>query len=231
MPLWSANDDPTGRPNYANNATVYGVDRAEALVKGKSAAPGWVNVVTGTGYVVFNINSGGSGYANTDTIVVDGVTTPGVVNATANVRVGYGANSAATVNIVGVNATASSTVLITEGYANGDAIAVWSNSTNVLVRTINQVVNSTFMNVTSTFGTTNTAANFSKSGVIQSLININPGSGFTTTSNLTLTTSGGVRANVGISLGGRAGREYLENMVIVKGMAGDAADDTIFPDT
>jgi molybdopterin biosynthesis enzyme MoaB len=92
--LWSANDDPTGRPKYANVASVYGVNATEAVVKGKSAAPGWVKVTYGTGSVDLVLTAGGSGYTNADIITVDGVATVGVVNATANVIVGFGANVA-----------------------------------------------------------------------------------------------------------------------------------------
>lgn len=231
MPIWTANDDPTGRPKYANNSNVYGVDRTEARVKNVGIASGWVAITPGTGYVTMSLVSGGSGYANTDVVKVDGGATPGVVNATANVIVGFSANSAGTVNIVGVNATATGVDLVTTGYANGDVIFAFSNSSNSTVRTINQVVNSTFMNVTSAWGFSNTTSNFGKAGVIQQLTNATPGSGFQTTANVSFTTSAGVRANVAATLGGRAGRTDYETMVIVKNMTNDAADDTILPDS
>ncbi len=230
MPIWSANDDPTGRPNYANVATVYGVDKAEAAVKGAHLGPGWVNVNVGTGPVVFKIANGGSGYANANFITVDGGTTPGVVNATANIVVGQSANLAGTLAVTSalVNVVATG-VDLTTVFTNNAQMFVYTDNSTMVVKTINKVTNSTSMNVVGAFAASNAASKYGLAGVIQSITNIKEGSGFTTTANVTITGTG-VNANV-VTLGGRAGRTWYEHMVVVKGMKNDAADDTVFPDS
>ena len=230
MPLWTANDDPTGRPNYANNATVYGVDKTEAAVTGNTLGPGWVNVTKGTGYVTFSVVNGGSGYANADVITVDGGANPATTNATANIVVGESANLTGTLAITSgnVNVTATGANLLST-FANSEQLFVYSNSSNMIVKTINKVVNSSFMNVTSTFAVTNAAVNYGKAGVIKFITNPVVGSGFTTTYNVAISGTG-LGANVVSGLGGRAGRTTYEHMVVVKNMTGDASDDTVLPD-
>jgi len=235
MPLWTANDDPTGRPKYANSAVVYGVDRAEAQVSGRSVSPGWVNVTIGTGSVDLTLVNGGSGYTNADVITIDGNGTVGVVNATANVVVGFGANvTGSTLAVVSAaaNATATGGASLLTTFANGDNIFVYTNSSFANTRTINKVVNSSFLNITSTWSTSNAAAAYGVAGIV---LSINPnnggGSGFTITSNTTVTTSAGQNLTFTKVLAGLAGRFYHDNLVVFKGnMAGDA-EDTIFPDT
>jgi hypothetical protein len=233
MPLWTANDDPTGRPNYANSATVYGVDRTEAALFGKSISQGWANITYGTGSVELTLVSGGSSYTNASVITVDGVATAGVVNATANVIVGFSANvAAATVNI-----NASTTNVLSTGanlqtiFANGDTIFVYTNSTFANTRVINQITNSTSMNVVGAWSTTNTAAAFGIAGVILTIVpNNGGGSGFVNTANVQAVTVG-QNASVTATLTGRAGRYNHDQLVVFKGdMAGDA-EDTIFPDS
>lgn len=233
MPLWTANDDPTGRPKYANSATVFGVDRTEAQVFRKDISPGWANITYGTGSVELTLVSGGSGYTNADVITVDGVATSGVVNATANIIVSFSANVAGNLAVTStaVNATATG-IDLTTILANGDTIFVYTNSTFANTRTINKVVNSTFLNVTSAWSTTNAAATFGKAGVITSIVpNNGGGSGFVNTSNIAITTSVGQSASITAALTGRAGRYNHDQLVVFKGdMAGDA-EDTILPDS
>lgn len=233
MAQWSANDDPTGKPNFANVATVFGVDRTEAQVAGAGVSPGWVKVYTGTGSAELTLVSGGTGYTNSDVITVDGVTTSGVVNATANVVVGLSANVAnATFAVTSTEANATVTgVDLTTVAANGDSLAVYTNTSAPQYVVVNQVVNTTFMNITSTWAETNAAAEFAVSGVIETIVpNNGGGSGFTNQSNLAITTSAGQSANVTVALTGRAGRVWYENMVWVKNITNDA-EDTIFPDS
>ena len=232
MVRWSANDDPTGKPSWSNTADVYGVDATEAQVKGKSVAPGWVRVITGTGEASLTLVSGGTGYTNADYITVDGVTTSGVVNATSNVLVDIGANLTGTVAVTSgqANVVGTGTALSTN-FANGDSLFVYSNATNYAVAKINQVVNATFMNITSTWSVTNSTAKFGVSGIIQTIVTPVGGSGFTTQTNVAITTTNGKSANVTATPIGRAGRVSYENMVIVRRMSNDASDDTTFADS
>lgn len=233
MPIWSANDDPTGRPNYANTSDVYGVDKAEAAVAASGVAPGWVRVTPQTGYVSFlTVVAGGSRYTNSDVVTVDGVSTSGVVNATANVVVGFSANVSGNAAVTSGQVNLVSTGYnLTTGFANGYEVFVYTNSTSAAVRTINQVVNSTFMNVTSSWPATNASAAFGVSGVILRTDYLNEGSGFTTQKNVSITTVAGAGANVTATLGGRAGRTQYENLVYVANVQNDDSDDTVFPDT
>lgn len=232
--LWSANDDPTGKPKYANTANVYGVNRAEARVKGRGVSPGWVGVAVGTGGVAtLTITAGGSGYVNADVITIDGGGAPATSNATYSLTSTNGANLAGTVSTVSGahgNVIGTGTTLNTS-FANGQTMFVYSNTTSFTVKKINQVVNSTFLNVTTTWAFANATANYGKAGIITSVSETNPGAGFTTASNVAVTSTDGVGATFTVALGGKAGRINYENMVVFKGdMAGDAADDTPFPD-
>lgn len=233
MPLWSANDDPTGKPNWSNTADVYGVNATEARVKGASVSPGWVRVVVGTGSAQLTLVSGGYGYSNSDVITVDSVGTAGSVNATANVIVGLSANlSGVTLAVTSgqANAVATGTSLLTL-FSNGATLAVYTNTTAPQVVRVNQVANATFMNISSTWAATNATSTFAFGGVIQQVVpNNGGGSGFKTTSNVAFTTSNGQNASVTAVLSGRAGRTTYENMVIVRNMQNDASDDTVFPD-
>lgn len=47
---------------------------------------------------------------------------------------------------------------------------------------------------------------------------------------LTINTSGGSGANVGVTVGGRAGRTFIETLVASGSITGDGSDDTVFPD-
>lgn len=230
MPLWSANDGPTGRPNYQNTASVYGVDKTEARLKNVGIGPGWVNVAVQTGYVTLSLADGGSGYANANFITVDGGANP-AVNATANIVVGTSANLTGTLAVTSgqVNVVATG-VDLTTIFQNNSQMFVYTDGSTQVVKTINKVTNSTSMNVVGAFAASNTAAKYGKAGVILAITNVNPGSAFTTTSNLAITGTG-VGANVVVTLAGRAGRTQYEHMVVVKGMANDAADDTVFPDS
>jgi hypothetical protein len=85
------------------------------------------------------------------------------------------------------------------------------------------VVNSSFLNITSTWSTTNAAGSYGVAGVVLTIVpNNGGGSGFVNTSNLAVTTTAGQNLAVTRTLVGLAGRRYQENMVIVRGMAGDA---------
>ena len=145
--------------------------------------------------------------------------------------VGESANLTGTLAITSgnVNVTATGANLLST-FANSEQLFVYSNSSNMIVKTINKVVNSSFMNVTSTFAVTNAAVNYGKAGVIKFITNPVVGSGFTTTYNVAISGTG-LGANVVSGLGGRAGRTTYEHMVVVKNMTGDASDDTVLPDS
>lgn len=120
MPLWKTTDlvgskprNTIAKPRFANNSTVFGVSKAEAKVAGNGVSAGWVRVTLGTGFVRFSIGAPGTGYANTDTIVVSS-TNPSVVNATANVL-----TSAAGGNIIGFTNVKNGS-----GYINNTSVAI-----------------------------------------------------------------------------------------------------------
>jgi hypothetical protein len=235
MPLWSANDDPTGKPNWSNTADVYGVDKTEAAVAGKGVSPGWVRRTVGTGGVTLSIVSGGTGFTNSSVITVDGVATSGVVNATANVLVGFSTNVAGlnvAVTSGQVNVTATGASLLTT-FANGQTVFVYTNSSSAEVRRINQITNSTSMNVVGSWTSSNAAATgVGLAGVIQTIVpNNGGGSGFVNTSNVSFSASAnGQNASITATIGGRGGRITYENMVYVKTITNDA-EDTAFPDS
>jgi hypothetical protein len=232
MPIWTANDDPAGRPKYANTSDVYGVDATEARVVGAGVAPGWVKVTIGTGFVnALTVSAGGTGYTNADAVVIDGGAAAASVNATANVVVGIGANLAGTVAVTssGANIVGTGTAFNTD-FANGYTAFVYQNTTAFTAKKINQVVNATFMNITTTWAFTNASATYGIAGIIQSVNVTNIGAGFTTSSNVAITTTDGVGANLVVTLGGRAGRKSYESMVFINTMTGDA-EDSLFPDT
>jgi len=239
MPLWSNVDEANGRPKYANNANVYGVDATEAGLHGKTVSPGWVQVTYGTGQVTgLTVSAGGSAYTNSDVVTVDGNGLSGVVNATANVRTTNSANIAGNVAVTSGEANVVGTGTdFTARFANGDGIFVYSNSTAFTTKKINRVVNGTFLNITTTWAFTNAETKAGEWGIINEVI-VNPdtaggsGSGFRnlTTTNVSITTTDGQLATLVPVLGGRAGRKSWENMVFINGMTGDA-EDTEFPDS
>jgi len=244
MPLWTANDDPTGLPKWTSreyvlganstNNRVYGVSKAMAQDTpwlGKGVSQGWVTLRFGTGGVSsMLIANTGSGYANADTISVDGNGTVGVINASATIVVGFSANLAGTVAILsaGANAIASSANLLAL-YTNGDFIFAYTNSTAADSKKINQVVNSSFLNITSTWSATNAASSFGVSGQIQTITVNTSGSGFTNTSNVTVTTSTGVKGTVTPVLGGKAGRIFVDNTVVLVGDIKNPVANSVFP--
>ena len=234
MSLWTANDDPTGRPKYANNSTVYGVDVNEAVARGRGVSPGWVKVTIGTGGITaLTITDGGSGYTNSDVVTIDGKSAPATTNATYGVVTSVSANLAGTVSTIsGVNGNVigTSTTFLTD-FANGDSLFVFSNSSSSTVKKINKVVNNTFLNISTTWDFANASASYGVAGIITSVYVTDPGSGFTVDSNVAITSTDGVTAVLVPTLGGRAGRTSYENMVVLQGtMTGDA-EDTIFPDS
>lgn len=232
MPLWTANDDPTGRPNYANTSDVYGVDRAEAAAAGSGVSPGWVKVTIGTGGVVgLTITDGGSGYTSSDTVTIDGGAAPATTNASYTVTATNGANLTGTVAVVsgGANVVGTGTAMLTN-FANGDSLFVFSNSSSSTTKKINQVVNNTFMNITTTWAFANASTVHGVAGIITAVSPVDFGAGFTVDSNVAITSTNGTGAVLVPTLGGKAGRTNYENMVVFKGnMAGDA-EDSIFPD-
>lgn len=80
--------------------------------------------------------------------------------------VAYDGDQAGTVQLQGVNAIGTGTSFDT-AFANGDFVRAVVNSTAIDVRAINQVVNATFMNVTSTFSGANAATTYGKSETVE----------------------------------------------------------------
>ncbi len=226
---WTANDDPTGKPTWANTSVVYGVNRTEAKLYGKSVSPGWVNVTPMTGYVsAVTITNAGTGYANTDTFVIAN----GTSNGTGTMVAFDLANATGSLVIAStVNATANG-VDLTTTLANGDVIFYYSNATNKVGRVVNKVVNSTFLNVTVAFSHTNAiGVNYGRAGVISS-VGFTGGVFASKTANVVVTTAAGVGGVLTIgAYSGRIDRVGIENLVAISQMAGDASDDTLFPDS
>jgi len=115
----------TGQELFGNS--VFAVDKAEAATHGKGVAPGWVHRKVGTGPVLsFVINAAGTGYANTDTIDVEGGTANAVGTFTTD----------ASGNIVSVAVTSGGA-----GFPDVDATSVTINTSggtgaNVTVATL-----------------------------------------------------------------------------------------------
>lgn len=231
MPTWSANDDPTGRPNYANTANVFGVDRTEALVYGKGVSPGWVAVRTGSGQISgFTINDGGTGYVTADTIEVNGA-----VNAVANLIVGEGPSLAGIGNL---NIQTGNVIVVTNFTPSTEltipsVLYAYVNATGpAITLTINEDINATAFNVASAPSVTNSAvSNWGYDGVITGFQVTEYGSFTVTDPESEITTSTGSGANVDPIVGGRAGRVTTENMVFIHDVTNDADDDGTFPDS
>lgn len=74
-------------------------------------------------------------------------------------------------------------------------------------------------------------------GAIQSITLVTPGSGFKSktptvaAANSTLGASAGSGATFSVTVGGRAGRIFMETLVATGSITGDASDDTTFPDS
>jgi hypothetical protein len=232
MALWSANDDPTGKPKWANTAAVFGVDRTEATVYGKGMHPGWVNVTPMRGYVSnITVSNAGSGYANADTFVIaNGVSG---ANGSGTMITADAANSALVMNVgttVNVSVTTGNALAV---YANSDTFFYFSNSTNKIYKVINKVVNSSFINLASnTSLVANGSANNGLAAQISS-IGLVDGGGFTSqTGNVNITTSTGSGGSLTIgSYGGRIGRTSVECLVAISDMKSDDSDDTTLPDS
>lgn len=84
MAQWTNKDEQAGAPTYVVDATtgrtgtqeygntVFGYTPTEASASSENlSSPGWVRVVKGEGKLTgLNIDNGGTGYANTDTVTV-----------------------------------------------------------------------------------------------------------------------------------------------------------------
>lgn len=231
MSLWTANDDPTGRPNYANTSSVYGVDTTEATVIGHKVSPGWVRVTTGTGGVVsVAVANGGSGYVTGDAVTIDGGAAPATTNASYTVTAADQANLAGTVAVLssGANVVGTGTAFLTY-FMNSDSVFVFSNSSASTTKKINKVVNNTFMNITTTWAFTNASTTHGVAGAITGVNFVEFGTGFTTATNVAITSTNGAGGVLTPTLGARAGRKNYETLVALKSIAGDA-EDTVFPD-
>lgn len=125
MSLWGNIDQANNAPKYKilpnspntgvqlYGTTVVGLDDGEAAATGNLASPGWVRVERGTGPVAtITINSGGTGYANADTIKVSGGTTNAAATLTTD---GNGTITTVTLTNAGAGFTnvSSSTLAIT----------------------------------------------------------------------------------------------------------------------
>jgi hypothetical protein len=123
MPLWGNRDQysdapkfvtaaptgHTGQQDYGNN--VFLADNIETSVNHAIAASGWVKRRVGTGFVrSITISSGGTAYANADTIVVSGGTTNALANVVTN---GNGVITSVVITNQGAGFTANGTLAIT----------------------------------------------------------------------------------------------------------------------
>jgi hypothetical protein len=231
MALWSANDDPTGKPKWANTSVVFGVDRTEATVYGKGMHPGWVNVTPMQGYVSnITISNAGSGYANTDTFVIANGVSGG--NGSGTMVTADGANNSLVLNVsttVNVGVTGNALAF----YANSDVFFYYSNTTNKIYKTINKVVNSSFINLTSNASlVANGSANTGLAAQISTVGLIDGGHFTAQTGNVNITTSTGSGGSLTIgSYGGRIGRTSIECLVAISNMQSDDSDDSTLPDS
>jgi hypothetical protein len=137
MPLWGNRDQysdapkfttqvtngQTGQQQYGN--TVFLADNVEVSVNKAIAAPGWVRRTVGTGAVAsITITSGGTLYANADTITVSG----GATNAAANVVTnGNGVITAVNVTNPGSGFTSAPTIAVTTSTGSNATFAAVLN--------------------------------------------------------------------------------------------------------
>ena len=168
--IYSSKDDPSDFIELGYNFTAY--PNAELTTVGT------VTVVQGNTLVVgsnTSFTSGTSNLASDDLIRIYNplfqnnyfvAVVNNVINSTAfHIKRSVGElsanNTAGTVAITSgsSNVTGTSTKFLTD-FANGDYIAVWSNSTVYEVREINRVISDTSMNVTSSFTSTNATSNY-----------------------------------------------------------------------
>lgn len=143
MPQWGNIDFvPSGnnKPKFANTANVYGVNVSESRSttwSGKGVAPGWVQVIKGTGGVAsIDINVRGAGYNSNGYIIFTGggggsganasfIARSNTANSTDNVIIsvtvnnqgsGYTNTPVATANVS--NTVAASFIVYMNGKAN-----------------------------------------------------------------------------------------------------------------
>lgn len=83
--------------------------------------------------------------------------------------VAYDGDKAGTVQLQGSNAIGTSTAFTTD-FANGDFVRAVVNSTTTDVRVINQVVNATFMNVTTSFTAANASTTYGRSETVEKVV-------------------------------------------------------------
>jgi len=110
-------------------------------------------------------------------------TTANVTLAITDFSISYDGNQTGTVQIQGSNLIGTSTTFTT-AFANGDFVYAVVNSSLSEARVINQVVNTTFLNVTATFTAANSATTYTKSETID-FIDI-PGVTFTSNGSWTI---------------------------------------------
>lgn len=163
-----------------------------------SFSPGEVLTVTDANNSIFKINvtAAGTGYSNSDVIVItpvllanvtsgsigvgdtitDTITgAAGVVTAVADetTRIAL-VNLAGTVAVASAaNVTGTGTTFLSD-FSNGDYISVYSNSSVYTTRKINIVSNNTFMNLASNISFTNTAATYANTSDSRSYISYSP---------------------------------------------------------
>lgn len=103
----------TGQEQYGN--TVFGVDDVEVTVNGDVAHSGWVQRIVGYGPLTeIEIVTAGSGYANSDTVLIEATDPDNGVNAAANVVTdGNGAITSVVVSEYGQGFTGSESLAIT----------------------------------------------------------------------------------------------------------------------
>lgn len=141
MSLWGSIDQANNAPKYKiqpnspntgielYGTTVVGLDNGE-VAGGNQSHPGWIRVERGTGYVTsIAIATGGTGYANTDTVRIAN----GVTNATATVATNAnGTLTSVTLTAPGSGFVNSSVLVTTVRAANGD-VSAGANATFTVV--------------------------------------------------------------------------------------------------
>lgn len=233
MSLWSNTDNANGKPAFANTATVFGVDVAEAALQNFVASPGWVDVQVGHGPIVsIAVTTPGTGYVDNEALIFASgggngaagfVTTSGnslVANVTINGGgVGY-ANAAALIfDPVGAQGTVT-----TDSNGMITAVTITTGGAYATAPTVTiDTVAGTNANLTVEVG------DLTPIGDIVSATLTNGGSGYTSAPTVTIDTIVGVNGALTAAVGGRAGRITSETLVAMKSIGGDA-EDTQFPD-
>ena len=143
MPLWGSKDQANNAPKYhilpnsvddgntLFGTQVVGLDDGEIQSGRKADHAGWVRVQRGTGPVTsITITSGGTGYANSDTVKVSGGTTNAAANVVTN---GNGTITTVTLSSGGsgfVNTSTANLTITTSAGTNAALVAVLGGRAN-----------------------------------------------------------------------------------------------------